>query len=59
MRPESRAVTGAGQDIIAVSRRSLDRLAEWIAGLQGDLTPEEVACAPASTTGALLRPLPA
>jgi excinuclease ABC subunit A len=41
LRPESRAVTVVGQDIIAVSHLPLDRLAEWIAGLRDGMAPDE------------------
>ncbi len=41
LRPASRAVTVAGQNIVAVSRLPLNRLAAWIAGLRAGLSAEE------------------
>ncbi len=41
LRPESRAVTVVGENILDLSRLPLDRLAEWIAGLHDALAPEE------------------
>jgi excinuclease ABC subunit A len=41
LRPESRAVTVSGQNIIAVSRLSLDDLSAWLDGLSAVLSPDE------------------
>ncbi len=41
LRPEARAVTVLGQNIVEVSRLPLGKLAEWIAGLQTALTAED------------------
>ena len=41
LRAESRAVTVAGRNIIAVSRLPLTHLAAWIAGLRAGMSPEE------------------
>lgn len=38
LRPEARAVSVAGQSIATISRLPLDRLAEWIIGLQSTLS---------------------
>ena len=42
LRPESRAVTVNGQNIIALSRLALSDLGTWLAALQPILTPEEM-----------------
>jgi excinuclease ABC subunit A len=41
LRPEARAVTVAGQNIVAITRLPLDRLAGWIAGLQATLPADD------------------
>ena len=41
LKPESRAVTVLGQNIIAVSKLPLDELAAWIDQLRSVVTPEE------------------
>lgn len=41
LRPEVRAVTVAGRNIVEVSRLPLDRLAAWVEGLREDLPAEE------------------
>jgi len=41
LRPESRAVTVAGQTIIAASRLPLDELGAWLGGLPASFSPEE------------------
>jgi excinuclease ABC subunit A len=41
LKPESRAVTVLGQNIIAVSKLPLDELAAWIDQLRPSITPEE------------------
>ncbi len=47
LRPESRAVTVAGQNIVALSRLSLEALADWLKALPAALTQEEVRLADA------------
>ena len=42
LRPESRAVTVNGQNIIAVSRLTLDDLGAWLRGLRAALGPDEM-----------------
>lgn len=41
LRPEARVVSVAGQNIVEVSRMSLDQLAEWVTGLQAALPAED------------------
>ena len=41
LRPEARAVSVAGQNIVETSRMSLENLAGWIAGLEKALSPED------------------
>lgn len=41
LRPESRAVTVAGQNIVNVSRLPLEKVMEWVTSLKYAITPEE------------------
>jgi excinuclease ABC subunit A len=41
LRPEARVVSVVGRNIVEVTRMSLDKLSEWIAGLQASLPAED------------------